>query len=354
MSTPISTVNGPLLIAVQEQIGTPATTGYKSFKRVSGKVATQKTIEQADWLDNSRYSNAVDYVDSIQVAGQFEIQGDAGSLGFLLANTLGDDVITGSGPYQHVISPSHDVPYLSIVCELGYQNGQIMRHSDCQIVQLEIEGSADNKVLTATVEIVGMTPGEKLAALPTPTTTHEDPLLHYNAEDSFVIAEIKDGDPVKVVNQAKYTFVNGVNPYFGDSVTPVALVTGRGSQNVDPTLLADTDTVPLLNYFYYNNPEPSPGDKPTADVYYGPFNSNYSRGEDETARGVQFDYPKVGYVIDEYPEAAASGDPIEIAAIGNVRIPDGGTIEDMVTITVTSADNKNYVTNESPDPSPGS
>ena len=144
-----------------------------------------------------------------------------------------------------------------------------------------------------------------------------------------------------------------MTPYFGDSVRPVALVPGRGEITVDFTVLADDETLPLLNNYYYNNPAPTAGDEPSAEVFTEGFAVNYSRGAGADARGVQIDIQKLVYTIEDYPEADAGGDPIEIACTGAARVPDGGEAADIITVTATTNDNESYTDGSSPS-SPGS
>ena len=341
MSQPVSTTHGPLYIGRQDSPGTPATT-FKRFRRVSGKVAIGKEAGAAEWLDGSRYADSYDYISSISVTGQFTVQGSADSLGALLAYALGDDQISGSGPYAHEITPAHTVPYLTMVTALGVDPvNQVHEHYDVQISSVKVEGSADNDVLTAEIEVIGIHPGKVRASEPTAEET-EEPLLHYDAEDTFVLAGINDGNEVKTVNQASITVSNGIEAYYGDSVRPVALVSGRGSISVDFTLLADDQSLPLLNNYYYGSPDPATGEEPAATVFKEGFSVNYSRGTGSEARGVQIEIPEVVFSIEDYPEADAGGGAIEIACSGQARVPEGGDYRDIITVIATTPDDESY------------
>ena len=356
MATPISTVHGPLYIARQSTQGTAATTGFKKYHRVSGKVYTKKEISAAEWLDGSRYADSFDYTASLEVAGQFQVHGSADAIASLAAYALGDDDITGSAtPYTHTVTPALTVPYLTIVTALGEDpNNQVLEHYDVQITSLSIEGTADNDVLIAEVEVIGINPGKVRAAEPTAASENEDPLLHYNAEDNFVLAGLDGGDEVKAVNQAKITINNGIEAYYGDSVRPVALVPGRGEITVDFTLLCDDETLPMLNSFYYGTETPSNGDEPVTDVFKEGFSVTYGVGSGSTERSVAFDIPELVYMIEEYPEASPDGNPIEIAATGMARIEAGSGPEDIISIVAKTADSTSYSDGSSPPAPPGS
>ena len=348
MSQPISTVHGNLYIAPQvDGEGVPATDGFKKFNKVSGKVAIGKEAGSATWLDGSRYANSFDYTSSIQVTGSFVVQGDASSIGALAAWALGEDTTTGVGPYTHTINAASTIPYLTVITTLGNTDdatvSQIHEHYDVQISSLAIEGTADNDVLECTVEVVGIHPGKVRSTEPTPDTLAEDPLLHYNAEDSFILAGINSGDEVKEVNQCSITISNDITPYFGDSVRPAALVPGRGEISVDFTVLATNETLPMLNNYYYGTENPSAGDEPTADVFKESFEVNYSRGAGVDERGVQITIPELVFSVEEYPEASADGGPVEIAATGMARITDGDTVEDIISVVATTNDADDYV-----------
>lgn len=355
MSQPVSTIHGPLYIARQDNEGTAATTGFKKFHKVSGKVHTAKEAGTAEWLDGSRYSDAFDYTSSIQVAGQFTVQGSADAIGSLAAWALGDDAIATSGSvYEHTITAASTIPYLTIVTALGEDPvNQVLEHYDCQITQLVIEGSADNDVLTAQVEVVGIHPGKVRASEPSADSENDEPLLHYNAEDSFSIAGLNSGNEVKEVNQAQLTISNEVTPYFGDSVRPVALVAGRGSIELSFTVLATDDTLPLLNSYYYGTATPSNGDEPVADIFKESYAVTYSRGTGADLRSVAISIPELVYTVEEYPEATAGGDPVEIACTGSARIADGSGPEDIIEIVSTNADDTSYSDGSSPAPPPG-
>jgi len=341
---PLSTIHGPLYIARQASEGTAASTGFKKFHRVSGKVYTAKEAGSAEWLDGSRYSDAYDYTSSIQVAGQFTVQGRADAIASLASWALGDDVIASSGSvYEHTITAAPTVPYLTIVTALGQDPvNQVLEHYDVQITQLTIEGSADNDVLSAQVEVVGINPGKVRASEPTADTETEEPLLHYNAEDAFFIAGLNSGSEVKTVNQAQLTINNEITPYFGDSVRPVALVAGRGSIELSFTVLATDETLPLLNNFYYGTDSPANGDVPTADVFKEGYSVTYSRGAGADERSVAISIPELVYTVEEYPEASAGGDPVEIACTGSARVADGSGPEDIIQVVAKSADDTSY------------
>ena len=119
MATPVSTVYGPLYIALQAAEGTAATTGFKKFHRASGTISTGKEAGKAEWLDGSRYSDAFDYVSSIEVTGQVTVHGSADAIGALAAWALGSDDVTGAGPYDHEIYPTPTIPFLTVVSTLG-------------------------------------------------------------------------------------------------------------------------------------------------------------------------------------------------------------------------------------------
>lgn len=354
MATPLSTVHGPLYIGRQDNQGTPAT-DFKKYHRVSGKVYTKKDISAAEWLDGSRYADSFDYTSSIEVAGQFTVHGSADAIASLVAYALGDDVITGSSqPWTHTINPALTVPYLTVVTALGEDPvNQVLEHYDVQITSLAIEGTADNDVLTAQVEVIGIHPGKVRASEPTAVSESEEPLLHYNAEDNFVLAGLNSGNEVKTVNQAKVTISNGIEAYYGDSVRPVALVAGRGEITVDFTLLCDDETLPLLNSFYYGTATPSAGDEPTADVFKEGYSVTYGRGSGSSERSVSFEIPELVYKIEEYPEASSDGKPVEIAATGNARVEEGSTAADIITVTAQTADDTSYSDGSSP-PAPPS
>lgn len=351
MSNAINTTNSPLFLGLQTALGTPATTNFKKFHLISGNIKTDKQGEKAEWLDGSRYSNAFDYTASIQVTGQFTVQGSADAIGFLAACALGTDVSVGEAvPYTHTINPGNTIPFLTSVGQLGIDsNSQIHEHSDIQIVSVKIDSSSDNDVVTAEVEVVGLTPGKTRAALPSATSETDDPFLHYNGEDNFVFAGLNSGGAVKDVSQSSITIQNGLTPYFGDSSTPTSLVAGRGEIMVDFTVLATDETLPLLNKYYYGTASPSTGAYPVTDVFKEEFGVKYTTGASTTLRSVEVIIPELVFKIDEYPEASADGNPIEIACTGEARVANGDSVSDIITIEAVTADPNSYSDNSAPE-----
>jgi hypothetical protein len=351
MSQPINTVNGPLLIARQTAEGTPATSGFKKFHMTTGKVATKKEMAKIDWIDSSRFADSFDYVDSLEVAGQFTVKGSADAIAALSAYVLGVDVITGGAvPYTHTINPDANasLPFLTIQTELGSGEGQAREHSDCLVSSIKIESSSDNKVLLAEVTVVGIEPGKVKASLASATTETEDPFLHYDAEDTIVVAGINSGNETKDVSQVAITISNEIAPYYGDSVTPTTLVVQKGEIAVDFTVLASDESVSLLNEYYYGTASPATNSKPTTNVFKDTFSINYSKGTSTAARSLGISIPELVYVVEDYPETSADGSPIEIACTGTARIATGDTVVDIVTITADTADATSYSDGTSP------
>lgn len=325
MGAPIESGIGGLWMAKQSALGTIATTSAASMQRLrlqAGSLVPNKTDASEEYVDGERYASPTMFVD--KVAGEvgsptIQAQNDTAALFF--AVTLGSDTVTGSSdPYTHTITSAGDAgTYVTFYQESGATAVHSLEaYWDAKVSKLMMEVGQDQKVMHLTPSVLALTGGQVVSAVPTTADDGTDPYVWTEVAgsvtiDSTVIAEV-EGETLEIDD--------GTTPFYGDSVSPAALIGGKGPITRTMKSIVTSDTIDFYNQAIYGTASPSAGDTPTNDIYYADIETVYTRSAD---RSITITTPKVAIKSDDMnlsPQAEAGKKEL---MLGGPCLKDGST-----------------------------
>ena len=299
MGAPIESGIGSLWMAKQSALGTKATTSAASMQKLrlsSGSLVPNKKIGMEDRVDGSRFKNEYHFVDAVAgEVGSFTVQAQTKTAGFIFAVTLGVDVVTGSSdPYTHTMSSagSGGAP-VTFYQESGASAvHNIESYSDAYINKLTLEVGQDQKVMHLTCDVQALTGAEQEASAPSTAEDTEDPLLWTEVTGAVSL----DGVALAEVEKETLEIDSGLSPFYGDGVSPAAIIPGKGPIGRTISSILTSDTIDYYNQTMYGTASPSAGDTPTNDVYYLDIETVYTRS---ASRSITIQTPKVALKPDE-------------------------------------------------------
>ncbi len=319
-----------LWLSGQTAKGAPATTAVKKGRLVSGAVNPAITYGSENYADGSRFSSSTDFVDTISGEGNAVLQGQSGLLAYLAYLMLGQEAVTGVGPYVHVATPGSVSKWVTVWSTVGASIAQRRRHSDCRITQLVFEGSTSAKVVHVNPTFRVLDPGEVVDTDPVKTDDGTDPILYTEATGTYTV----DGVVIPIHSGFSVTIADELTEVQGDGTRAVELAPGRGTVGLEVTLGAyNEQAVAQMNKIWYGNATPAAGTKPQSVVpALGTYEFNATRGAAEAFK-VKF------FGVRWAPPAAPTGDPGGGAEA--MTLSGGGRLvgsNPMVEITVTNSD----------------
>jgi len=198
---------------------------------------------------------------------------------------------------------------------------QIIRqkHNDCQVSQLQIEGSTANKAVRATPTVLVLDPAEVFTADPTQAMPTKQSLLYTDGTGTFTI------DGVAIPAQSQFTFVpnEALTPVFGDDTIPVDIAIGNPAVTIAVTLELEALALAELFKLLYGTATPAAGTKPLKTV---PALGSYSFDlKARTAAGYEngdrfkLTIPGVKWTVPDAPDPAPDGSTPQIALAGAMR-----------------------------------
>ena len=310
--------------------GTPATTAVKKGRLVSGSLNPAIAYGSENYTDGSRFSSASDFVDSISGEGSAVLQGQSGILAYLSYLMLGQETVTGTGPYVHVATPGSVSKWVTVWSTVGSSLAQRRRHADCRITQLVFEGSTGSKVIHANPTFRMLDAGEVVATDPVKTDDGTEPIIYTEAQGTYTV----DGVVIPIHSAFSVTMTDELTEVQGDGVRAVELAPGRGTVGLEVTLGAyNEQALAQMNKIWYGSPTPAAGTKPQSVVpAMGTYEFTATRGATESFK-VKF------YGVRWAPPAAPTGDPGGGAEA--MTLSGGGRLvgsNPMIEVTVTNAD----------------
>lgn len=317
-------------LAKQTAKGTPATTAIKKGRKVTGNFGVDVNYGSENYSDGARFNSASDFVDNITGSGSAGLQGQSGVLAYTSYLMLGAETVTGTGPYVHTITPGATSFWTTVWKSLGSGSPVVrQRFNDCRITSLVIEGSSGQKVIRVTPTVMSLDPAEIVATDPVKADDGTEPLLYTEAEGTFTLG----GTVIPGHSAFQMTITDELNPYYGDSVVPMELVTGRGAINFNCTILADVAGLGELYKTYYGTATPSTGAKPAHTVpALGSYTFNATRGSTEQ---FQVTFAGLRLAPPDFPAGTPAGGAAELQFTGGGRISGSSP---MVSIVVKNAD----------------
>ncbi len=270
-----------------------ATLAYK-MPLSGGNIGPVRETDNLSETDASR-DRGITYVTTSGVEGTPEFYARDASAGFWLWAALGADAVTGTTNYVHVLTPSNNLPYITVWRNIGDTLWE--QYRDCKVSTLTI-GAEAGQPLSITANIQGLQT-TRLTAVPdagTPITIQSGSV--YNFNDATVTLA---GGATALVRSFELTIENNVTRQQTDAVEPYDVYEGQREVTLSFDLYFETLTE--YNNFHYGS---GAGTTVSPNVYTTAAIFAFDKGANNQ---ISFSLPSIAYT--EFPvEADAGGDAI--------------------------------------------
>lgn len=304
--------------------GTKNATPAKRFKQEGGKFFSPREDGSVDYSDATQYVSTQDWVNTLIGSGNPGILSTPEELSWLLWAFHGGETTSAvTGPPAKTKHTSVPLPglghWLTFVPRLGSSVVDRESFNDCQIGQVQMEGSTANKRVLITPTVLSLDPGEILAADPSATMPTKDGFIYTDGTSRFVI----DGTTVRGQSQFTVTFNKDLQPQYGDDVLVHDFSIGKPVATVAVTLILDSVGQGVLYKQLYGTATPATGAKPLKTI---PALGSYSfdlraRDASGAVTGDKFVLTMAGvkWNVPEAPGPNPAGGNAELALAGSMR-----------------------------------
>lgn len=275
---------------------------------------------------SSKYGSSTDWVNSVLGEGEPGCESTPTELAWLLWLLHGAETVTAvPGPptaQKHTFTPqAARGHYATFMQRVGLNNPVRMKHNDCLVTRVQIEGSTANKAVRVTPRILSLDPGETFAVDPTtPAALPTDkPFLYTDGAGAFTI----DGTVFK--GQSQFTFVidDAWSAVFADDTVPFELVQGNPLVTIGVTIYLESDALAEFNKIVYGTAAPAAGTKPSRNIAaLGSYAWNLVQKDAagaETGRRFVGTIPGVKWTPPAAPAPNPDGGATELALAGAMR-----------------------------------
>ena len=281
------------------------------------------SINQADDPQTSAAPTAPGaYRSSVDEKFTFDTRAWQKAIGLYILGILGNDGVTGTGPYVHVLTQALAVPYLSMFSKKG--DGAIMAVRDCKVSKLEWAWT-DNQPVTVSIEVDGCVLSFPVSF--TPGTDESGTLNYYTPVGGTFKYDVASAVPaVASVIGGKISIARDVNtPVFSGAIEAGDAIEGNLSVDVSfDCIPADTTLWRKIATGTVN------GAGIAQAPQYGSFEVTFAKGADSIKWGAY----EVGFLAD-LPGADAKGGAAQMTVAGSAYpATPGGT---PLTATLTNA-----------------
>jgi len=288
MSVAIESGIGSLNFGRQSAKGTPATAstttvGYNRPKWETGHLNSNKSLGSQEYIDGQRFASPSMYVEMVGgEVGSVTLQMQPENLGLYCAQILGVDVVTGSAdPWTHTISSSGvSGGWGSWAQKVGSTVGpERALYTDAKIAKMSLVSTFSEKVLKGTLDIQALSAAKTFATDWAKTEDASTPYLHTEATGSFSV----DGTVISEITEAHLDVDTQMKPFFGDSVTPLQLIEGKGVITRSWKSITTDDTLLKFRKAIYGSATPATGTAPDSGVFYASMTQVFTRSATRTA-----------------------------------------------------------------------
>lgn len=310
--------------------GTSNAAPAKRFRQVAGGFNMPREDGSENFSDATAFPDVQDWVNTLVGNGTPGIQSTPEELAWILwALEGGETTAAVTGPpakTTHTITPLPGLGHwLTFATRQGSSLIDRLQHNDCQIGQVQIEGSTANKAVRITPTVISLDPGEQRAADPAAAMPAKGPFLYTDGTTRFTI----DGTTFRGHTQFTIVINKDLQPVYGDDVTVYDLAIGNAVVTVSVSMYFDTDGRAQWNKILYGTATPAAGQKPAKWITgIGSYGFDL-RARDATgvANGDKFvlTLPKVKWNVPDAPDPNADGGAPEMALAGSMRKPAVGT-----------------------------
>lgn len=284
-------------------IATAATTtvGYNRLKHTGGGLKAGKTLNNEDYSDGNRFSNASAWVDKVGGdVGSLTLQAQPENIGLFYAQILGSDIVTGaSDPYTHTITVSNTGAAWGTWWQvLGSTIGPEKQvYYDSKIAKLTQSSPRDRNAVHLDLEIKAMKAAEVFTTLPAKTEDTSDPYLLTEAVGALTF----DGTVVQEIEDSVVEVDCGTEVFWGDSIEPLQLIEKKGIITRSIEAIVTDDTLGKYRKALYNSATPAGATRPGAVVFAPSIVQTWTRS---ASRTVTITTPKVNIDPSDFDEMA--------------------------------------------------
>ena len=317
----------------------PVGSTYKHLRKVGDKaMKAAKTYGSEEWVDGEVFGSPGHYVDTIGGnVGGFITQAQPENAGFLFAQVIGSDVVTGaSDPYTHTIaSGSAQGPVQTVRSATGVNVGPFRQAwGDALVSKLTFNCGQDQKTMHIDQDFVALKAALWATSSPAATDSGTDPFNWAEVTGALTIDAVAfpdvDGETVEIDRK--------LDVHRGDSPTPACFVYGKGELTRSFSALVTDATIPVMKTILYGSTSPSHGSAVTSTVSYIALESTYTRS---ASRSLKITTPKVAVSPEDFEVfPRAEGGKIPVAFAGRC-LKSGATAA--ITIVAKTADSAAYV-----------
>jgi hypothetical protein len=284
------------------------------FKQVSGGFNIPRDDGSENFSDGTAFPDTFDWVNSIIGNGNPGIQATPNELAWLLWAFQGGETTSAvAGPPAKTKHTAVPLPglghWLTFATRLGSSQIDRLQHNDCQIGQVQVEGSTANKRVLVTPTVISLDPGEQRAADPAAAMPTKNAFLYTDGTSRFTI----DGTVFRGHSQFTLVVNKDLNPVYADDVTVYDLSIGNAVITIAVTLYFDADGRAQFNKLVYGTAAPAAGSKPLKTL--SPMGSAGAVNGDKfvtTLAGVKWAVP-------DAPDPNPDGGAGELALAGATR-----------------------------------
>ena len=236
------------------------------------------------------------YRNSVDEKFAFDTRAWQKSIGLYILGLLGNDAVSGTGPYTHVLTQALTVPYLSMFAKKS--DGTIVAVRDSKITKLEWSWS-DNQPVVVSIETDGCV--LSFPASFAPTTDESGTLAYYTPVGGTFKYDVASATPaVASVVGGKITITQDVTtPVFSGAIEAGDAL--EGNLNIDVSLDCIPTDATLWRKILTGS---ASGASIATTPQYGSFEVSFAKGADSIKWGAY----NVGFLGD-LPKADAKGGP---------------------------------------------
>lgn len=319
-----------LWAAKQTAKGTPAAAATQRMIQVAGDFDVNRDDGSENYSDLDQFGNQTDFVNTLLGNGNPTIEAQPDQLAYIAWLFTGAEAYTakavGTAPAKSIFDFATAQPFFSTWWKrVGLTDIVRQKFNDCIITSIRIEGSTANKVVKIIPTIISLDPGEVYLSGTEPVVAIDvvAPFLYTEGAGSFTV------DGTVFTGQSQFALVVDFasTPWYGDSVTPYAMVPGNATITLDGiTLLLDAASLARYYTLIYGTATPGAAAKPLKTLpALGSYSAMLSRGASDTRVSAKIEVPKVKWAPDLSIPPNPDGGAIEIALAGSMRKnPTGG------------------------------
>ena len=194
------------------------------------------------------------------------------------------------------------------------------QYNDCRISSLMVEASSASKVAHVTPTLISLDPGEIESTDPTKADDGTIPFIYTEGAGSWTIDDIVFNGHSAFSMTATW----GLTEWYGDDVTPYALVNTRASVALNAiTIILDEQGLGEFNQIIYGSRNPTPGTRPLHTVSpLGSYAGTLTKVSPYTGlpqASVTFEFPTMKWDPGLSITPSVAGGPVEIPLAGAFR-----------------------------------